>query len=80
MEKLKAKLLAGSATATTLMLMAAPAFAAEGDAVSPVITAIDSELVGITASAGPLMGKAVALGMVFFGGRILWKNFKSMAK
>ena len=78
MTNLKTKLLVGAGTALPVLALATPAFAAEGD--SAVVTAIQSAVTSVTADATPVIAAAVGLGIVFWGAKLLWGKFKSMAK
>lgn len=83
MDKLKNKLLVGVGATLPSLTLAIPAFAAEGDVTAgtnPVVSAIESAVTSLTASSLPVIASAVSLGMVFFGAKLLWSKFKSMAK
>lgn len=46
---------------------------------SPVITAIEGAATSLTADAGTVIAAAIGIGVIFFGAKLLWKKFKSMA-
>ena len=48
-------------------------------AASPVITAITDAAAQLTTDASTVIGAAVGLGVIFFGAKVLWSKFKSMA-
>lgn len=48
----------------------------ETSAVVTAITAASADLVG---DAAPVIAAAISIGIVFFGAKLLWKKFKSMA-
>ncbi|WP_159456484.1 hypothetical protein [Intestinibacillus massiliensis] len=52
---------------------------AEGDS-SAIVSAIQSASTSLQADAVTVIGLAVALGVVFFGSKLLWNKFKGMAK
>lgn len=52
---------------------------AEGDS-SAIVSAIQSASTSLQADAVTVIGLAVAIGVVFFGAKLLWSKFKSMAK
>ena len=47
---------------------------------SAVITAINSAATSLTADATTVISAAIGLGVVFFGAKLLWSKFKSMAR
>lgn len=47
---------------------------------SAIVTTITDAATGVGADAVPVIGAAVGLGVVFWGAKILWSKFKSMAK
>lgn len=46
---------------------------------SPVITAITSAATSLTSDAGTVIASAIGLSVIFFGAKLLWRKFKSMA-
>lgn len=46
---------------------------------SPVITAITEAAASLTADAGTVIASAIGIGVIFFGAKLLWRKFKSMA-
>jgi len=46
---------------------------------SPIINAITSAATNLQADAGTVISSAIGLGVVFFGAKLLWRKFKSMA-
>ena len=48
-------------------------------AASPVITAIQEASTQLTGDATKVIGAAVTIGAVFFGAKLLWGKFKSIA-
>ena len=78
MTNLKTKLLVGAGTALPVLAMATPAFAAEGD--SAVVSAIQTAVTSVTADATPVIAAAISLGVLFWGAKLLWSKFRSMAK
>lgn len=48
-------------------------------AASPVITAITNAATQLTTDASTVIGAAVGVGVIFFGAKVLWGKFKSMA-
>lgn len=47
---------------------------------SAVVTAINGAVTSVTGDASTVIGAAVGLGVVFWGAKLLWSKFKSMAK
>lgn len=47
---------------------------------SAVVTAIQSAVTSVKGDATTVIGAAVGLGVVFWGAKVLWGKFKSMAK
>ena len=47
---------------------------------SAVVTAIQSAVTSVKGEATTVIGAAVGLGVVFWGAKVLWGKFKSMAK
>lgn len=78
MNKLKQKVMIGFGAALPVMTLATPAFAAEGD--SAVVTAIQSAVTSVTADSTPIIAAAIGLGILWWGAKLLWTKFKSMAK
>ncbi|MCQ4922967.1 hypothetical protein NE686_07725 [Tissierella carlieri] len=77
-DKVKKVLVGASAGATTLAVTGMTAFASEGTGI--VSGAIDTAVAGLKTEAGVVIGSAVGLGIVFWGAKLLWGKFKSMAK
>lgn len=77
MSKIK-KIGAGFITgATALSMTVTNAFASEP---SPVVSAITGAGDSLKADAGTVIGSAIGIGVVFFGAKLLWGKFKSMAR
>lgn len=70
----KAGLLTGISSA-----LAIPAFA-DGTPLTGVTGIISSASADVIASATPVITAAVGVGVVFWGAKLLWGKFKSMAK
>lgn len=47
---------------------------------SPVVSTITSAATQMTTDAAPVIAAAIGLGIVFWGAKVLWSKFKSMAK
>lgn len=47
---------------------------------SAIVTAIQGAVTQVTGDATTVIGSAVGLGIVFWGAKLLWSKFKSMAK
>lgn len=47
---------------------------------SAVVTAIQSAVTSVQGDATTVIGSAIGLGVVFWGAKLLWGKFKSMAK
>lgn len=47
---------------------------------SAIVTAIEGAVTSVTGDATTVIGSAVGLGIVFWGAKLLWSKFKSMAK
>jgi hypothetical protein len=47
---------------------------------SAVVTAIQSASTDLIADASPVIAAGVGIGVVFFGAKLLWSKFKSMAR
>jgi hypothetical protein len=59
------------------------AFALDGDAAagnSAVVSSIQTAVTSVKGDAATVIGAAVGLGVVFWGAKVLWSKFKSMAK
>lgn len=46
---------------------------------NPVITAINEAATSLTSDAGTVIAAGIGIGVVFFGAKLLWRKFKSMA-
>jgi hypothetical protein len=46
---------------------------------NPVITAITEAASNLTTDAGTVIASAIGVGVIFFGAKLLWRKFKSMA-
>ena len=46
----------------------------------PVSTAITTAATELGTQATPIIAAAIGLGVIFFGAKLLWSKFKSMAK
>ena len=66
------------AGATTLAMTATSAFANSG--ASPVVEAISNAGDSLKTDAVAVIGSGVGIGVIFFGAKLLWGKFKSMAK
>ena len=76
----KVKKLAGVATGVAITLgTGLTAFASEPSE-KIVSTAINSAVAGVKSEASVVIGSAIGLGVVFWGAKLLWGKFKSMAK
>lgn len=47
---------------------------------SAIVSTLSDAATSITADATPVIAAAVGLGLVFWGAKVLWTKFKSMAK
>ena len=47
---------------------------------SAIVTAIQEASTGLIADASPVIAAGVGIGVVFFGAKLLWGKFKSMAR
>ena len=47
---------------------------------SAIVTAITEAATSLQGDAATVIGSAVALGLVFWGAKVLWSKFKGMAK
>lgn len=47
---------------------------------NPVVTAITEAATNVKTDAGSIIAAAVGVGIVFWGAKVLWSKFKSMAK
>lgn len=47
---------------------------------NPVVTSITEAATGVKTDAGPVIAAAIGVGIVFWGAKVLWTKFKSMAK
>lgn len=55
-------------------------YLAEGEGTSAIVSTITDAANTLTADAAPVIAAAVGLGIVFWGAKVLWSKFKSMAK
>lgn len=47
---------------------------------SPVITAIEAAATSLQGDATTVIASAIGIGVIFFGAKLLWSKFKSMAR
>lgn len=76
-EKLKKGLLTASLATGTILATGIGAFAAEETSVSSIITTATT---GVLADSKIVIASALSIGVVFFGAKLLWGKFKSMAR
>lgn len=76
MKRFKTALLTGTALS---MLTMGSAFA-ENAGLTAAGTAITAAGTDAVTAAGPVIAGAVGVGVVFWGAKLLWNKFKSMAK
>lgn len=77
-ERVKKLLFGASVVTGTLMTTGLSAFAETGDTgVSSIITEATA---GVLADSKVVIASALSIGVVFFGARLLWSKFKSMAR
>lgn len=77
-EKLKKLALSTSVGVGMLMTTGLTAFAAEGD--TGVASIITEATAGVLADSKLVIAAALSIGVVFFGAKLLWGKFKSMAR
>lgn len=77
MKRLKTALLTGTALS---MLTIGSAFATGNAGLNAAGTAITTAGTDAVTAAGPVIAGAVGVGVVFWGAKLLWSKFKSMAK
>lgn len=75
--KLK-KLVAGLSALGITLATGITAFASDGGTI--ISDAIGNAVEGLKSEAGIVIGSAVGLGIIFWGAKLLWSRFKSMAK
>lgn len=76
----KVKKLAGAVTGVVITLgTGMTAFASEPTE-NIVSNAINTAVAGVKSEASVVIGSAIGLGVVFWGAKLLWSKFKSMAK
>lgn len=51
-----------------------------GEGTTAVVTAINEAVTSVSGDAATVIGAAVGLGVIFWGAKVLWSKFKSMAK
>lgn len=78
-EKLQKLALGGSVITGTILATSLTPFAAgeSGTDVSSIITTATS---GVIADSKVVISSALSIGVVFFGAKLLWSKFKSMAR
>lgn len=77
----KVKKLAGVATGVAITLgTGLTAFAESGPTENIVSDAINTAVSGVKSEANVVIASAIGLGVVFWGAKLLWSKFKSMAK
>lgn len=55
------------------------AFAAgESDSNTAVMTAIESAAAGVKSDSAAVIAAGIGLGVIFWGARVLWRNFRSL--
>lgn len=79
-ERVKKLLVGASVVTGTLMTTGLSAFAAEGDTGTGVSEIITTATAGVIADSKVVIASALSIGVVFFGARLLWSKFKSMAR
>lgn len=77
MSKLKKGLFTASCFVATMIPFGSVFAASETNAVTSVITDAANS---VKSDAGTVIASAIGLGVVFWGARVLWSKFKSMAK
>lgn len=45
-----------------------------------IVTAIQTASASLLADSGPIITSGIGIGVVFFGAKLLWSKFKSMAR
>lgn len=74
------KFRAGSLVCLGAAAMMPMAGAVDGSGANAVVSAITSNVESLKGDAVTVIGAAVGLGVVFWGAKLLWSKFKSMAK
>lgn len=75
---LKNKVLLGGAVTAGLIVSAAPALAETTP--NPVVTGIQTAVTSVSGDAATVIGAAIGLSVIFWGAKVLWSKFRSMAK
>ena len=73
------KIKLGVTTAMVALAVGAPAFAVESGG-SAVVTAIQEQSAALISDGATVIAAGIGIGAVFFGAKMLWGKFKSMAK
>lgn len=55
------------------------AFAADAGT-NAIVTAIESSATSLKSDAAPVIAAAVGVGIVFYGAKILWRNYKNISQ
>lgn len=79
-DKVKRLVTAMTVGATTLVVGGMTVFADGGESTGIVSDAIETAVAGLKTEASAVIGAAIGLGVVFWGAKLLWGKFKSMAK
>lgn len=78
---IKEKFIIASIGIVTLLPTGIVVFAEEGDTdFNFISSAINTATKGLKSEAAVVIGSGIALGLVFWGAKLLWGKFKSMAK
>lgn len=78
MSKVKKGLIAGSCFVATMLPIGGIVFAA--DETGGVTSIINEAANSVKSDAATVIAAAIGLGVVFWGAKVLWGKFKSMAK
>ncbi len=79
-EKLKKGLLSASLVTGAILSTGIGAFAEGPDTSTSVSTIITEATTGVLADSKVVIASALSIGVVFFGAKLLWGKFKSMAR
>lgn len=81
-DSLKNKMYAGMAglTVAALPILAHADEGGGGGGLASVETAITKAAADVTTSGGKVIASAVGVGIIFWGAKLVWGKFKSMAK
>lgn len=79
-ERVKKLLFGASVVTGTLMTTGLSAFAETSDTGTGVSQIITDATAGVIADSKVVIASALSIGVVFFGARLLWSKFKSMAR